>query len=129
RGWLGLQMGQELRRHPNRPVQIDLDLAGELLEIAPGAVEIDSPHDARAVDQYARFGEFPGDPSVEGFHLLGVGDVALDGAQARQGLLCFLQLARVPARDDDPVAARVELPGQLPADAAPSTGDEDRMIR
>ena len=50
--FLCFQVRQELRGHPNRTVQVDVDLASKALEIKSGLMQIDLTHYAGAVDKY-----------------------------------------------------------------------------
>jgi hypothetical protein len=69
-----------------------------------------------------------GDLIVKNGDRAGIGNVALKGVNFWKGRFRTVHLSLVAARDEDRVAKRRELFGQLLTDAAGAAGDQNRIV-
>src|ERR1700730_3745375 len=121
-------MRQELLHHANRPAQIDFNLPGDVFEASTCVMNIDLTHDASVVDQDVEPGKLFDDLFVKNGDRVRIGNVALKGVNSWKGRFRAVHLSLVAARDEDRVAKRRELFGELVTDAAGTAGNQNRIV-
>ena len=76
-------MRQKLMHHPHRPVQVDLDLARYVVQLA-GLIEVQVAHDAGVIDERIERGKSGEHAGVQCRYRRRIAHVALEGMDAGQ---------------------------------------------
>ena len=107
----------KLRDHTDWAVQVDLNFAGNVVQVRGERVQVDLAHDPGVVDQHVQAGKLACDALVKARDSDHVAYIALDCMNARQALPRDVEPRPAAAGDNHGVVERQKPPGQLEADS------------
>ena len=117
----------KLRDHTDWAVQVDLNFAGNVVQVRGERVQVDLAHDPGVVDQHVQAGKLACDALVKARDSDHVAYIALDCMNARQALPRDVEPRLAAAGDNHGVVERQKPPGQLEADSRRSAGYQNRI--